>query len=108
MIQYLLKTTEELVVDTEYDVEELQRTLKMDAEEQGYAIQSFSYQEKARKNGDDGETYFKCKVVKLFNSEKDPDVPLRKVIYQGFGGLNDENYNAREPAVNYDDNDIID
>lgn len=82
MIQYLLKTTEEILVDTEVDVDQLQKDLKADAAEQNYLIQSFSYQEKARKATD--ETYFKCKVVKLFNSEKDPDLPLRKIYYQGF------------------------
>lgn len=82
MIQYLLKTTEEILVDTEYDVDDLQKFLKRDAEEQGYVISSFSYQEKTRKATD--ETYFKCKVVKVFNSEKDPDMPLRKIMYTTF------------------------
>ena len=82
MIQYLIKTTEEIVVDTEYDVDDLQKFLKRDAEEQNYVIQSFSYQEKANKAEE--STYFKCKVVKLFNPEKSPDLPLRKVVYTTF------------------------
>lgn len=82
MIQYLLKTTEEILVDTEYDVDDLQKFLKRDAEEQGYVISSFSYQEKARKGCD--ETYFKCKVVKIFNTEKEPDMPLKKIMYTTF------------------------
>lgn len=82
MIQYLLKTTEEILVDTEYDVDDLQKFLKQDAQEQNYVIQSFSYQEKPNKATD--STYFKCKVVKLFNIEKEPDMPLRKVLYTTF------------------------
>ena len=38
MIQYLLKTTEEIMVDTEVDVDSLQDFLKRDAEEQNYVL----------------------------------------------------------------------
>lgn len=86
MIQYLLKTTEEIMVDTEVDVDSLQDFLKRDAEEQNYVIKTFSYEKKVRKmKGEEDEEYFKCKIVKLFNSEKYPDLPLRKVLYMGFG-----------------------
>lgn len=85
MIQYLLKTTEEIMVDTEVDVDSLQDFLKRDAEEQNYIIKTFSYEKKVRKmKGEEDEEYYKCKVVKLFNSEKYPDLPLRKVVYTGF------------------------
>ncbi len=85
MIQYLLKTTEEIMVDTEVDVDSLQDFLKRDAEEQNYVIKTFSYEKKLRKmKGEEDEEYYKCKVVKLFNSEKYPDLPLRKVLYTGF------------------------
>lgn len=85
MIQYLLKTTEEIMVDTEVDVDSLQDFLKRDAEEQNYIIKTFSYEKKVRKmKGEENEEYYKCKVVKLFNSEKYPDLPLRKVLYTGF------------------------
>lgn len=95
MVQYLLKTTEEIMVDTEYDVEQLQSDLKRDADDQNYVIRSFSYEKKVRKaKGEDDEEYFKCKVVKLFNSEKYPDLPLRKVLYTGF--------NEQEASVDLD------
>lgn len=85
MIQYLLKTTEEIMVDTEVDVDSLQDFLKRDAEEQNYIIKTFSYEKKVRKmKGEEDEEYYKCKVVKLFNSEKYPDLPLRKVLYTDF------------------------
>lgn len=85
MIQYLLKTTEEIMVDTEVDIDSLQDFLKRDAEEQNYIIKTFSYEKKVRKmKGEEDEEYYKCKVVKLFNSEKYPDLPLRKVVYTGF------------------------
>lgn len=92
MIQYLLKTTEEIMVDTEVDVDSLQDFLKRDAEEQNYIIKTFSYEKKVRKvKGEEDEEYYKCKVVKLFNSEKYPDLPLRKVVYTGFNdGRSDE------------------
>lgn len=92
MIQYLLKTTEEIMVDTEVDVDSLQDFLKRDAEEQNYVIKTFSYEKKVRKiKGEEDEEYYKCKVVKLFNSEKYPDLPLRKVVYTGFNdGRSDE------------------
>lgn len=92
MIQYLLKTTEEIMVDTEVDVDSLQDFLKRDAEEQNYIIKTFSYEKKVRKTkGEEDEEYYKCKVVKLFNSEKYPDLPLRKVVYTGFNdGRSDE------------------
>lgn len=92
MIQYLLKTTEEIMVDTEVDVDSLQDFLKRDAEEQNYIIKTFSYEKKVRKmKGEEDEEYYKCKVVKLFNSEKYPDLPLRKVLYTGFNdGGSDE------------------
>jgi hypothetical protein len=92
MIQYLLKTTEEIMVDTEVDVDSLQDFLKRDAEEQNYIIKTFSYEKKVRKmKGEEDEEYYKCKVVKLFNSEKYPDLPLRKVLYTGFNdGRSDE------------------
>ena len=91
MIQYLLKTTEEIMVDTEVDVDSLQDFLKRDAEEQNYIIKTFSYEKKVRKlKGEDDEEYYKCKVVKLFNSEKYPDLPLRKVVYTGFNDGSDE------------------
>lgn len=85
MIQYLLKTTEEIMVDTEVDVDSLQDFLKRDAEEQNYVVKTFSYEKKVRKmKGEEDEEYYKCKVVKLFNSEKYPDLPLHKVLYTGF------------------------
>ena len=85
MIQYLLKTTEEIMVDTEVDVDSHQDFLKRDAEEQNYVIKTFSYEKKVRKmKCEEDEEYYKCKVVKLFNSEKYPDLPLRKVLYTGF------------------------
>lgn len=91
MIQYLLKTTEEIMVDTEVDVDSLQDFLKRDAEEQNYIIKTFSYEKKVRKiKGEEDEEYYKCKVVKLFNSEKYPDLPLRKVVYTGFNDGRDE------------------
>lgn len=91
MIQYLLKTTEEIMVDTEVDVDSLQDFLKRDAEEQNYIIKTFSYEKKVRKTkGEEDEEYYKCKVVKLFNSEKYPDLPLRKVVYTGFNDGRDE------------------
>lgn len=91
MIQYLLKTTEEIMVDTEVDVDSLQDFLKRDAEEQNYIIKTFSYEKKVRKmKGEEDEEYYKCKVVKLFNSEKYPDLPLRKVVYTGFNDGSDE------------------
>lgn len=91
MIQYLLKTTEEIMVDTEVDVDSLQDFLKRDAEEQNYIIKTFSYEKKIRKmKGEEDEEYYKCKVVKLFNSEKYPDLPLRKVLYTGFNDGRDE------------------
>lgn len=91
MIQYLLKTTEEIMVDTEVDVNSLQDFLKRDAEEQNYIIKTFSYEKKVRKmKGEEDEEYYKCKVVKLFNSEKYPDLPLRKVVYTGFNDGRDE------------------
>ena len=92
MIQHLLKTTEEIMVDTEVDVDSLQDFLKRDAEEQNYIIKTFSYEKKVRKmKGEEDEEYYKCKVVKLFNSEKYPDLPLRKVLYTGFNdGRSDE------------------
>ena len=91
MIQYLLKTTEEIMVDTEVDVDSLQDFLKRDAEEQNYIIKTFSYEKKVRKiKGEEDEEYYKCKVVKLFNSEKYPDLPLRKVVYTGFNDGGDE------------------
>ena len=91
MIQYLLKTPEEIMVDTEVDVDSLQDFLKRDAEEQNYIIKTFSYEKKVRKmKGEEDEEYYKCKVVKLFNSEKNPDLPLRKVVYTGFNDGSDE------------------
>jgi len=85
MLKYLLKATEEYYLDSKVDVDDFQRELESDAAEQGYVVQSFAYAEKACKGKDrQGETYFKCKVVKLFNDEKDPDLPLRKVFYTGF------------------------
>ena len=92
MIQYLLKTTEEIMVDTEVDVDSRQDFLKRDAEEQNYIIKTFSYEKKVRKmKGEEDEEYYKCKGVKLFNSEKYPDRPLRKVVYTGFNdGRSDE------------------
>ena len=73
------------MVDTEVDVDSLQDFLKRDAEEQNYIIKTFSYEKKVRKTkGEEDEEYYKCKVVKLFNSEKYPDLPLRKVVYTGF------------------------
>lgn len=95
MIQYLTKTTEEILVDTEVDVDSLQDFLKTDAEEQNYVLKSFSYEKKERKiQGEDPEEYYKCKIVKVFNSEKYPDLPLRKILYTNFDPTSE--YNSME------------
>jgi hypothetical protein len=84
MVRYLVKTTEQYRIDaSEVDLKEFQEKLKEDAERQGYMVTHFSYTEVTRKD----DEWYRIKVVKEFEKESEPDLPLKSVSYERYASF---------------------
>ncbi len=85
MIKYLLKTTEEYRLETVDDVKAFHKKLQQDAIDQGYNLSSFGYTQKATQSkGEIIDEWCVVKVIKIFQKDKEPEVPLNKVVYEAY------------------------
>ncbi len=80
MILYLIKSTNEVRLETMDDVETFHKKVQKEAEEMKCTLSSFSWVEKENKKLE--ETYYQVKYAFVFNKLADPEVPLNKIEYK--------------------------
>lgn len=84
-IKYLLKTTEVYRLETMGDVEDFHKWLQEDADKQGYQLVGFSWKEKKQSvKGEIIDEWYVVSATKMFENEKEPDLPLRKISYDTY------------------------
>lgn len=85
MANYLIKVTEEIRVPNVEAAEKLHEEIKADSINQGYNLNSFSYVHKDIKSkGEIIESYELCKLTKIFNNVKEPEMALNTITYSQF------------------------
>lgn len=84
-VKYLLKTTEVFRLETMTDVEDFHKWLQEDADKQGYQLVGFSWKEKSRASkGEVVDEWYVVSATKMFENEKEPDLPLRRINYDTY------------------------
>lgn len=83
MLHYLLKSTNEYRFETVEEVEKFHKELQGQAAAVGYQLASFGYVEKEVKGGGEViDSYFVVKATFVFNSPKDPQLPIFDAKYE--------------------------
>lgn len=82
MIKYLIKSTNEIRVESEEDANELHRFYEKFAHDNDYILNSWTQTLRTKKSGGEIiESWFICKVVLVFNDAKAPDIPLDTIEF---------------------------
>lgn len=82
MIKYLIKSTNEIRVESEEDANELHRFYEKFAHDNDYILNSWTQTLRTKKSGGEiVESWFICKVVLIFNDAKAPDIPLDTIEF---------------------------
>ena len=82
MIKYLIKSTNEIRVESEEDANELHRFYEKFAHDNDYILNSWTQTLRTKKSGGEiVESWFICKVVLVFNDAKAPDIPLDTIEF---------------------------
>ena len=84
-VKYLLKTIETYRLEALVDVKDFHEWLQEDAKRQRYILNGFSWTEKQSKE----DEWYNVKVTKIFEKEKDPDLPLKEITYETYAKLDD-------------------
>lgn len=82
MIKYLIKSTNEIRVDSEEDANTLHKEYEDFARDNGYILNSWSQTYRTKKSGGEIiEEWWVCKVILVFNDVKSPDIPLDNIEF---------------------------
>lgn len=82
MIHFLIKSTNEVRVETMSDVEGFHKELQKKANTEGYTLTNFSWAEKVvKEKGEVVDSYYQVKYTYAFNDLKDPDKPFCDVEF---------------------------
>ena len=82
MIKYLIKSTNEIRVESEEDANELHRFYEKFAHDNDYILNSWTQTLRTKKSGGEIiESWFICKVVLVFNDAKAPNIPLDTIEF---------------------------
>lgn len=82
MIKYLIKSTNEIRVDSEEDANALHNIYEDYARDNAYILNSWSQTYRTKKSGGEVvEEWWICKVVLVFNDAKAPDIPLDNIEF---------------------------
>lgn len=82
MIKYLIKSTNEIRLETKIDVDEFHEKLQKEADGLGCRVTSWQEAEKQRKSGGEVvEEWFIVKYTLTFNDAKNPEKPLGHIDY---------------------------
>ena len=83
MIKYLIKSTNEIRVDSEEDANALHKYYEDYARDNAYILNSWSQTYRTKKSGEEiVEEWWICKVVLVFNDAKAPDIPLDTINFK--------------------------
>lgn len=87
MIKYLIKSTNELRIETKPEVDEFHEKLQAEAADLNCRVTSWQEAEKQKKAGGEVvEEWFIVKYTLTFNDPKNPDVPLKSIEYNMING----------------------
>lgn len=82
MIKYLIKSTNEIRVESEEDANELHRFYEKFAHDNNYILNSWTQTLRTKKSGGEIiESWFICKVILVFNDAKTPDIPFDNIEF---------------------------
>lgn len=82
MLKYLIKSTNEIRVNSEEDANTLHKEYEDFARDNGYILNSWAQTYRTRKSGGEVvEEWWVCKVVLIFNDVKSPDIPLDTIDF---------------------------
>ena len=82
MLKYLIKSTNEIRVNSEEDANTLHKEYEDFARDNGYILNSWAQIYRTRKSGGEVvEEWWVCKVVLIFNDVKSPDIPLDTIDF---------------------------
>ena len=82
MIKYLIKSTQEIRVETEEDADTLHKQMATEAEQLGAVLTSWNETKKEQKvKGEIVAEWYICKYTLSFNDPKEPIVPLKSIDY---------------------------
>jgi len=88
MIKYLIKSTQEIRVETEEDADALHKQMAAEAEQLGAILTSWNEVKKEQKNkGEIIAEWYICKYTLAFNDPKEPMVPLNSIDYDMVTGV---------------------
>lgn len=87
MIKYLIKSTNELRIETKSEVDEFHEKLQAEAADLNCRVTSWQEAEKQKKAGGEVvDEWFIVKYTLTFNDPKDPEIPLKSIEYNMVGG----------------------
>lgn len=82
MIKYLIKSTQEIRVETEEDADALHKQMAEEAEKIGAVLTSWNETKKEQKaKGEIIAEWYICKYTLAFNDPKEPVAPLSSITY---------------------------
>lgn len=87
MIKYLIKSTQEIRVETEEDADALHKQMAAEAEQLGAVLTSWNETLKEKKSkGEVIESWVMVKYTLSFNDPKEPIIPLKSINYDMITG----------------------
>ena len=87
MIKYLIKSTNELRIETKSEVDEFHEKLQTEAADLNCRVTSWQEAEKQKKAGGEVvDEWFIVKYTLTFNDPKNPEIPLKSIEYNMVGG----------------------
>ena len=82
MIKYLIKSTEEIRVESEEDANELHKQMEEFAHANDYILNTWTQTYKnAKIKGEIVDEWFICKYTLIFNEPKTPAIALKSIDY---------------------------
>lgn len=82
MIKFLIKSSNEVRLESKEDIETFQEQLQQEAADGGYVLSNFSWAEKeVKEKGEIIDTYYQVKYTFTFNKLQDPDTPYNSISY---------------------------
>lgn len=82
MLKYLIKSTNEIRVETKDEAERLHQIVNEEAMSNDWTLASWSETKKEKKSGGEiVEEWYIVKYTLVFNDAKDPERPMRSIEY---------------------------
>lgn len=90
MVKFLIKSSNEVRLESKLDVQTFQENLQQEANDGGYVLSNFAWVEKeVKEKGEVVDTYYQVKYTFTFNDLRDPETPYNSIDYN-VRGVNNE------------------